>query len=69
MEEFDLDGSGGRLYAKGLRNAVGMAVNPWTHQIWIDVNGRDYLGDNCFTPQSHQTPRHQTPHPPRRQAQ
>ena len=44
---YNLDGSGGRLYAKGLRNAVGMAVNPWTHQIWIDVNGRDYLGDNA----------------------
>jgi glucose/arabinose dehydrogenase len=44
---YNLDGSGGRLYAKGLRNAVGMAVNPWTHQIWIDVNGRDNLGDNA----------------------
>ncbi len=44
---YHLDGSGGRLYAKGLRNAVGMAINPWTRQIWIDVNGRDYLGDNA----------------------
>jgi glucose/arabinose dehydrogenase len=44
---YNLDGSGGRLYAKGLRNAVGMAINPWTQQIWIDVNGRDYLGDNA----------------------
>lgn len=44
---YNLDGSGGRLYAKGLRNAVGLAVNPWTQQIWIDVNGRDYLGDNA----------------------
>ncbi len=43
---YNLDGSGGRLFAKGLRNAVGMAVNPWNEQIWADVNGRDYLGDN-----------------------
>jgi glucose/arabinose dehydrogenase len=44
---YNLDGSGGRLFAKGLRNAVGMAVNPWNQQIWADVNGRDYLGDNA----------------------
>jgi len=43
---YDMDGSHGRLFAKGLRNAVGMAVNPWNGQIWVDVNGRDYLGDN-----------------------
>ncbi len=28
---YNLDGSGGRLYARGLRNAVGMAINPWCH--------------------------------------
>ncbi len=43
---YNMDGSGGRLYAKGLRNAVGMAINPWNNSIWIDVNGRDELGDN-----------------------
>ncbi len=43
---YNMDGSGGRQYAKGLRNAVGMAVNPWNKQIWVDVNGRDLLGDN-----------------------
>lgn len=43
---YNMDGSGGRLYAKGLRNAVGMAINPWNKQIWVDVNGRDLLGDN-----------------------
>ena len=40
------DGSGGRLYARGLRNAVGMAINPWNGQIWVTNMGRDYLGDN-----------------------
>jgi glucose/arabinose dehydrogenase len=43
---YNLDGSQGRLYAKGLRNAVGMQVNPWNNQIWVTNNGRDYLGDN-----------------------
>ena len=28
---YNLDGSHGRLYAKGLRNAVGMQVNPWNN--------------------------------------
>src|SRR5438045_5837229 len=23
-----------------------MAVNPWTQEIWVNINGRDYMGDN-----------------------
>jgi glucose/arabinose dehydrogenase len=44
--EFNPDGSGQRIFAKGLRNAVGMAVNPKTDTIWVTVNGRDWLGDD-----------------------
>lgn len=40
------DGSGGHLYARGLRNAVGMTINPVTQQIWVTNNGRDLMGDN-----------------------
>lgn len=40
------DGSGGHRYAYGLRNAVGMAINPTTHEIWVTNNGRDLMGDN-----------------------
>jgi len=43
---YNLDGSQGHLFSKGLRNAVGMAVNPWTQRIWVDVNGRDLMGDD-----------------------
>ncbi|HVU68911.1 MAG TPA: PQQ-dependent sugar dehydrogenase [Ktedonobacteraceae bacterium] len=43
---YNLDGSQGRLFAKGLRNAVGLAINPWNQQIWATNNGRDLLGDN-----------------------
>ena len=44
--EFNPDGSGQRIFARGLRNAVGLAVNPKTNTIWVTVNGRDWLGDD-----------------------
>ena len=44
--EFNPDGSGMKIFAKGLRNAVGLAVNPKTDTIWVTVNGRDWLGDD-----------------------
>jgi glucose/arabinose dehydrogenase len=43
---YNADGSGGRLFSRGLRNAVGLAVNPWNQQLWATNNGRDNLGDN-----------------------
>ncbi len=46
VQVYGLDGSNGRLYTKGLRNAVGMAINPWNQQIWVTNNGRDLLGDD-----------------------
>jgi glucose/arabinose dehydrogenase len=44
--EFNPDGSGERIYASGIRNAVGIATNPKTGQLWCSVNERDGLGDN-----------------------
>lgn len=44
--EFNPDGSGQEIFAKGLRNAVGLAVNPKTDTVWVTVNGRDWLGDD-----------------------
>lgn len=44
--EFNPDGSGEKIFAKGLRNAVGLAVNPKTETVWATVNGRDWLGDD-----------------------
>ena len=46
VTEFNPDGSGQKIFAKGLRNAVGLAVNPKTDTVWVTVNGRDWLGDN-----------------------
>lgn len=44
--EFNPDGSGQRIYAYGIRNCVGMAVNSKTGELWCSVNERDALGDN-----------------------
>ena len=44
--EFTADGSGRRVYAWGIRNAVGIAVDPKTGELWGSVNERDELGDN-----------------------
>ena len=40
---FDESGANGRVFASGLRNAVGVAVNPATREIWVTVNERDNL--------------------------
>ena len=44
--QFNPDGSGQKIFAKGLRNAVGLALNPKTDTVWVTVNGRDWLGDD-----------------------
>ncbi len=40
------DGGNLKPFASGLRNAVFMALNPLTKQVWVTEMGRDYLGDN-----------------------
>jgi len=42
----DPDGKNMRIYASGLRNAVGLAVNPQSGVLWAAVNERDDIGDN-----------------------
>ncbi|CDL00118.1 putative L-sorbosone dehydrogenase [Magnetospirillum gryphiswaldense MSR-1 v2] len=42
---FAMDGSGGRSFASGLRNPVGMAFRPGSTELWAVVNERDGLGD------------------------
>ncbi len=44
--EANPDGSRLRVYAWGIRNAVGIAVHPQTGELWASVNERDELGDN-----------------------
>ncbi|MBB5351594.1 hypothetical protein HNR46_001831 [Haloferula luteola] len=40
------DGSGERVYASGLRNPVGLDIQPVTGELWTAVNERDDLGDD-----------------------
>jgi glucose/arabinose dehydrogenase len=44
--EFNPNGSDMRIYASGIRNCVGLAVNRKTGELWCSVNERDGLGDN-----------------------
>jgi glucose/arabinose dehydrogenase len=44
--EVNLDGSGERIFASGLRNPNGLAWEPTTGALWVAVNERDALGDS-----------------------
>ena len=46
VTQFNPDGSGGRIFARGLRNSVGLAFNPTTGELWGGNNDRDNLGDD-----------------------
>jgi glucose/arabinose dehydrogenase len=46
ISQANFDGSDFHLYASGLRNPVGMAIEPHTHVLWTVVNERDNLGDD-----------------------
>jgi glucose/arabinose dehydrogenase len=48
--QFNDDGSGGHVYAKGLRNAVGIEVDPRTGILWASGNERNKEG-NDFPPE------------------
>lgn len=44
--EYTPDGKFIKVYASGIRNCVGEAINPITGQLWCSVNERDNLGNN-----------------------
>jgi uncharacterized protein (TIGR03437 family) len=44
--EYKPDGTFVGVYGSGIRNPVGLAVNPTTGELWCSVNERDGLGDN-----------------------
>ena len=43
--EFNPDGTDQKVYAWGIRNAVGIKFRPGTNDLWMSVNERDKLGD------------------------
>jgi glucose/arabinose dehydrogenase len=44
--EVNPDGSGKRVFASGVRNAVGMDFAPGTSDLWVVINERGLLGDD-----------------------
>jgi len=44
--EFNPDGADQKVYAWGIRNAVGIAFRPGTHELWMSTNERDELGED-----------------------
>ncbi|MBA3403340.1 MAG: sugar dehydrogenase, partial [Gemmatimonadaceae bacterium] len=40
---YDADGANGRIFARGLRNAEGLAMLPGTNTLWVVVNNRDNI--------------------------
>jgi glucose/arabinose dehydrogenase len=43
---FDPQGKGRRIFATGIRNCVGLAINPTTGDLWCSTNERDGFGDD-----------------------
>jgi len=46
INEYNPDGTGHRVLASGIRNPVGLTLQPGTDTIWVSVNERDTLGDD-----------------------
>ena len=46
IEEYNIDGTGRRVYATGIRNAVGMTLHPATNSLWANNNGNDNQGND-----------------------
>jgi glucose/arabinose dehydrogenase len=44
--EFNPDGSGQKVYAWGIRNAVGIAFRPGSNELWMSTNERDEIGED-----------------------
>jgi glucose/arabinose dehydrogenase len=44
--EFNPDGSGRKVYAWGIRNAVGIAFRPGSDELWMSTNERDEIGED-----------------------
>ncbi|ACD17372.1 PQQ-dependent sugar dehydrogenase [Paraburkholderia phytofirmans] len=53
----DPDGSHYEVVARGIRNSVGFAWHPVTHDLWFTDNGRDLLGDDVPDDKLNRAPR------------
>jgi glucose/arabinose dehydrogenase len=53
----DPDGTHYEVMARGVRNSVGFAWHPVTHEMWFTDNGRDQLGDDVPNDKLNRVPR------------
>jgi glucose/arabinose dehydrogenase len=51
------DGSGREVFARGIRNSVGLDWHPRTKVLWFTNNGRDWMGDTQPPDSLHRAPR------------
>ena len=51
------DGSAMEVYARGVRNSVGMDWDPRTKELWFTDNGRDMMGDDVPPDELNHAPR------------
>ena len=51
------DGSDREVFARGIRNSVGLTWHPQTHELWFTDNGRDFLGDDAPPCELNRAPR------------
>lgn len=45
IEQYNDDGSGRRVFANGIRNAVGITLHPASNKLWANNNGSDQQGN------------------------
>lgn len=46
IEEYSFNGKNAKVFATGIRNAVGLTLHPRTGRLWSNNNGSDQQGDN-----------------------
>lgn len=46
ISRMNADGSGLEVFARGIRNSVGLTWHPVTRELWFTDNGRDFLGED-----------------------
>jgi glucose/arabinose dehydrogenase len=51
------DGTGQEIFARGVRNSVGLAWHPDTKELWFTDNGRDLLGDHTPSDELNHAPK------------
>mgnify|MGYP001552046973 FL=1 len=57
LGRMNADGSHYETIARGIRNTVGFAWHPVTHELWFTDNGRDMLGDDRPDDELNRAPR------------